>query len=142
MVSGKRKVMFFTGILLMALSLFLPFASGKESLMAWDFSLAGVSLPFIMVPLALACIAAFTFGKVFLTLALSLALLLLDLACLFLRSSETGPEVQVLSGFLQSGRGGLVSPRRGALLIVVAAITLFRDRKRAPYLFLLPMLAE
>ena len=65
MVSGKRKVVFFTGILMIALSLFLPFASGKESLMAWNFSLAGISLPFIIIPLALVCIAAFTFRKVF-----------------------------------------------------------------------------
>jgi len=126
MVSGKRKVMFFTGILLMALSLFLPFASGKESLMAWDFSLAGVSLPFIMVPLALACIAAFTFGKVFLTLALSLALLLLDLACLFSKEQwKPALKSKFFLDFFKVAGAGWYLLAAGALLIVVAAITLF-----------------
>mgnify|MGYP000856653345 FL=1 len=142
MVSGKRKVVFFTGILMIALSLFLPFASGKESLMAWNFSLAGISLPFIIIPLALVCIAAFTFRKVFLTLSLSLALLLLDLILLFSKEQwKPALKSKFFLDFLKVAGVGWYLLAAGASLIIVVSITLFRDRKRAPYLFLLPMLA-
>lgn len=130
MVPGKHKVVFFTGILLIALSLFLPFASGKESLMAWDFSLAGVRLPFIIIPLALACIVAFTFGKIFLTLALSLVLLIIDLTCIFSKEQwKPALKSKFFIDFFKVTWVGWYLLAVGALLIIVATITLFRDRK-------------
>lgn len=136
-----KKYIFYAGIGLLLLSFLLPYASGNERVMVWDFSYFQVSFIFLYLAFALASVIAFLKRKESLALVFSLFIVLLNTFLVFLKD-QWRPALRskfFLDFFKVAGIGWYLA-LAGAILVCVVTASYIRDRKRAPYLFLLPLL--
>lgn len=140
--NSLSKILIAAGLLLVILSFFLPYASGEVVYRVADFSFWG-AFNLLPVYIVLVCLFALflAIGKISFLLGTAVSLLVLNIAIIFMRTEWQ--EVLRSKFFLDflgiAGYGWWIS-LIGSVVVLVAVVRLIPDKKRAPYLFILPSL--
>lgn len=140
--NSLSKILIAAGLLLVILSFFLPYASGEVVYRVVDFSFWG-AFNLLPVYIVLVCLFALflAIGKISFLLGTAVSLLVLNIAIIFMRTEWQ--EVLRSKFFLDflgiAGYGWWIS-LIGSVVVLVAVVRLIPDKKRAPYLFILPSL--
>jgi multiple sugar transport system permease protein len=125
---------------LIIISFFLPYASGEVQFSVSDFSFWGtVNLLFVYIVLVCFFVLFLAIRKISFLLGTAVSLLVLNITIIFMRNEWQ--EVLRSKFFLDflgvAGYGWWIS-LIGSAVLLVAVVRLIPDKKRAPYLFILP----
>ena len=140
--NSLSRILIAAGLLLIILSFFLPYASGEVVYRVADFSFWG-AFNLLPVYIVLVCLFALflAIGKISFLLGTAVSLLVLNITIIFMRTEWQ--EVLRSKFFLDflgiAGYGWWIS-LIGSVVVLVAVVRLIPDKKRAPYLFILPSL--
>jgi len=135
-----NKILIVAGLFLIIISFFLPYASGEVQFSVSDFSFWG-TINLLPVYIVLICLFALFFAtkKISFLLGTAVSLLVLNITVIFMRAEWQ--EVLRSKFFLDflgvAGYGWWIS-LIGSAVLLVAVVRLIPDKKRAPYLFILP----
>jgi multiple sugar transport system permease protein len=134
------KILIVVGLFLLILSFFLPYASGEVQFRVFDFSFWGtVNLLPVYIVLVCLFVLFLAIRKISFLLGTAVSLLVLNITVIFMRTEWQ--EVLRSKFFLDflgiAGYGWWIS-LVGSAAVIVAVVRLISDKKRAPYLFILP----
>jgi len=134
------KILIVAGLFLIITSFFLPYASGEVQLRVFDFSFWGtVNLLPVYIVLVCLFMLFLAIRKISFLLGTAVSLLVLNITVIFMRTEWQ--EVLRSKFFLDflgvAGYGWWIS-LIGSAVLLVAVVRLIPDKKRAPYLFILP----
>jgi len=138
----KTDTLFWTGLLLTGLGLLVPFVEAREVLYSWDFRYGNlVSLPYLVMAVFLVLILLWKFKRHNLLVVAAIANLIIILSVVFMKTQwKPSPKIKFYLDFFQFAGAGWWISSVGAVLVLFSVVAWTPDRKRAPYLFLLPML--
>ena len=134
------KILIVVGLFLIIISFFLPYASGEVQLGVFDFSFWGtVNLLFVYIVLVCLFVLFFATRKISFLLGTAVSLLVLNITVIFMRNEwQEVLRSKFFLDFLGAAGYGWWISLIGSAVLLVAVVRLIPDKKRAPYLFILP----
>ncbi|TYB82658.1 MAG: sugar ABC transporter permease [Kosmotoga sp.] len=135
-----NKLMIVAGISLIVLSFFLPYAIGDVTYKITDMSFWGtVNLLFVYVILLVLFGLFILVKRIAFLLGVAVSLFTLNITIIFMRSEwQEVLRTKFFLDFLKVSSYGWWISLIGSAVVLVAVVRLIPDKKRAPYLFILP----
>ncbi len=135
-----NKMMIIAGISLIVLSFFLPYASGNVTYKITDMSFWGTANLLLVYVILLGLFGLFILvRRIAFLLGAAVSLFTLNITILFMRSEwQEVLRTKFFLDFLKVSSYGWWISLIGSAVVLVAVVRLIPDKKRAPYLFILP----
>ncbi|MEA2066071.1 MAG: sugar ABC transporter permease [Thermotogota bacterium] len=135
-----NKMMIIAGLFLIVISFFLPYASGNVTYRVTDFSFWGtINLLTVYVILLALFVLFFLIKRIAFLLAAAVSLFTLNITIIFMRTEwQDVLRSKFFFDFFKIGSFGWWISLIGSAFILIAVVRLIPDKKRAPYLFILP----
>jgi multiple sugar transport system permease protein len=138
-----KRGLFFSGVFLVVLSFFFPFlTSAKGALTFFDFSIfSSVGISYLFFPIFTLSVLFYSLKRYKISFSFSIIAFFLSLSVFFMRTQWVSLyKTKYFIDFFKIAGAGWILLTLGTGLSVIAVISMFRDRRRAPYLFIIPML--